>query len=797
MEEETGDDLMEECFPVLLIPKRLTRLDLGNVKEKDVLLDLLILLMECEKKMKSVYSGYCTVKIVQDDFVKDVLRNLRYRHDEQEGASPEPFGWLDMELDNICDYNNLLECQDLWKKGSTKIVVDGNITQVTTTIITHTQTTHKSTSAPIGRSDNIHTRYSPESFRHKKFRKSLSENDRIHSDCSRSSNDHQTSLLRQSYNEIKQGDYFLESSESEEYTVQTTSTAAFTNDYYSIKRRKILKDSIALTEQCALRQLMSPEIQTEKHPKTILYSGGDSQVVRRAKAKAEANQPFKSTHGDGDISNVFEEPPKRQRKRKREDSVESKVKLDLNPYEKTCKICTKSFRDRKKFKQHSLGHGDPNVECDKCFKVLSSKYSLRNHKKIHQRPQACDFCSMTYDTVDALKKHQVRMHSKPYECDYCRKEIYNQEEMLRHIKKEHFTYFCSRCCFSYDNCEDYLAHMKTHQALNESDVMAEYDSASSGMLISTQFEIEEIASPQMEMEIETYQSPTRVLEKAARDADLLQFPVKVDVNIEPMGEVDNRLRRSPRIRDMRALEADAVIAKVLSNEDFLLSSKRNKKTPIRKTCVVCKKRFDRLSDLKRHLIEHVIRSTLAKGPVDSSGSLCMLCDICKLESFCRTDKYKAHLREHAKLTIYKCTHCDKSFSDSSNFSKHKKLHGEMYFQCDLCSRRFKTKKALVVHIARHDANPPVPCNYCGKLFHFMSMLKKHIKNTHYKEAFGVSCKFCPEKLRSLKDKWDHEWKVHNVRKTIADCALCKEKFRKYSELKRHCLVKHSYEISKV
>lgn len=206
---------------------------------------------------------------------------------------------------------------------------------------------------------------------------------------------------------------------------------------------------------------------------------------------------------------------------------------------------------------------------------------------------------------------------------------------------------------------------------------------------------------------------------------------------------------------------------------------------------MCLKKFDRIGDLKRHLIEHVIRSTLAKNPVNKYGVLNIRCEICQEKVFTKIDRYKAHLREHAKLTLYKCTFCDKSFSDSSNFSKHKKIHGTTYFQCDMCQRKFNSKKMLTQHMEYHNKNRPIKCQYCDKVFHFESMLNKHMRCSHTKETTSkFRCRFCRQYFSSLKEKWDHEWAVHNVRKVIVDCLVCGSRFRKYSELKRHCTEEH-------
>lgn len=186
---------------------------------------------------------------------------------------------------------------------------------------------------------------------------------------------------------------------------------------------------------------------------------------------------------------------------------------------------------------------------------------------------------------------------------------------------------------------------------------------------------------------------------------------------------------------------------------------------------------------------------MSKTPVNQDGTLDFQCEVCHFEHFTKLDKYKAHLREHAKLTLYKCTFCDKSFSDSSNFSKHKKIHGESYLKCDLCHRKFNSKKMIALHMEYHRNNKPVKCRHCSRVFHFESMLKKHVKNAHHDSPLSkFRCSFCDEIFKSLREKWDHEWDVHNVRKLIVDCLICGRKFRKYSQLKRHCTDEHNLEI---
>nr|XP_034839156.1 zinc finger protein 808-like [Maniola hyperantus] len=305
-----------------------------------------------------------------------------------------------------------------------------------------------------------------------------------------------------------------------------------------------------------------------------------------------------------------------------------------------CPKCKKSFNSCEKFEIHCLGHGNPDVECSICRTVFASKLTLQNHIKIHLRKHKCPYCTETYQKF----KH-----------------------FTAHLEEAHFVW---------------RTGLKKHKEKHEFD----------GVL-AQEPESETTVSGSAEEYSTAYEESKQDVDSETFDAKCFRYFLLND----PKGKECKKTKMVGVTEhysmpyDESKQDHDSVIAEATSNELFLLHAKKGEKCKT-KRCNKCQKSFDRGRDLKYHLIEHILRSSFRKHPKDDSWMLPLTCVICQSQTFSRMAEYKAHLREHAKLTMYKCTSCAKTFSYSSILSKRKRHGANQRFQCDICLRKFNCKK---------------------------------------------------------------------------------------------------------
>ncbi|KAL3320456.1 hypothetical protein Ciccas_000869 [Cichlidogyrus casuarinus] len=82
-------------------------------------------------------------------------------------------------------------------------------------------------------------------------------------------------------------------------------------------------------------------------------------------------------------------------------------------------------------------------------------------------------------------------------------------------------------------------------------------------------------------------------------------------------------------------------------------------------------------------------------------------------------------------TFFKCSICDKTFSNSSAIAKHRLTHtDERKYVCNICNKAFKRQDHLNGHKLTHETKKPHACAFCDRSYSDARSLKRHYENTH-------------------------------------------------------------------
>jgi uncharacterized Zn-finger protein len=190
------------------------------------------------------------------------------------------------------------------------------------------------------------------------------------------------------------------------------------------------------------------------------------------------------------------------------------------------------------------------------------------------------------------------------------------------------------------------------------------------------------------------------------------------------------------------------------------------------------------TNLKQSQINRDLEGVTVCKQTPKGGRCSYLCDQCGFITTRKLTMVK-HLQTHEMHKPFRCMHCEKTFSDSTQLGNHMNLHlGFKPYKCEEagCDLTFSTVGELQRHTRyRHTKDKPHKCDQCSYATVELNKLKRHMRmHTNERPFLCTYCDYASRDTFRLK----RHMRIHTGERPYV-CPICSFSANQSNTLKGH------------
>ena len=527
-----------------------------------------------------------------------------------------------------------------------------------------------------------------------------------------------------------------------------------------------------------------------------------------------------------------------------------------------CDICQKQFTTAKSVRIHRLTHtGEKKFQCPHCPWKFYLAWKLKRHMtRAHENAPdtnkfPCEMCTKDFFKEAALKNHVAKVHPGPYQCNFCKaKPFTDREKFKQHCDEKH-----SGNCVTCDLCElqfssgrnlqihEQHSHLKTHlcdlcgYSFSRKDEMLEH-------LKFNHFDGDEVAlnAAYPNIDVSIQQTNFEELRKTLKCTRCGKVLKKYSGLMSHMKSCNGdgytkQEKENEEKEDKKEKKVSQKEEKIVSPKTETVEYKKLRNNP---TCTVCGKSFKNLAAVVSHMrycgkpqSRMKLKVKIQKYPSPVKVKRENEDDVMEDHeyvpfSYLETGKYVT------------CDQCHKTFSKRESLKKHLLVHAGIKRKPDkdksitgAGKRKTEAGKGQEIESKTNDdVSKPLgknagkgskklydiekkKCEICNILFTTLFSLKRHMQRRHPEAGLRIDSKLGTEKVKVKQIQSTPEPKteeeitqlaknqflemnfslgiksepssdlnspvVETVKNKRHDCNLCGSKFSREATLKKH------------